>query len=421
MITSILAVVALSAASAATAAAQEAEPHFSYCGEKGGATWLYGNNLCSTDRAGTGGWELLELPLATLLAISSEVVVGTSYKLASEALGVKVSFECSSEHGTGWIENPAGGGPGIDLSTDSFSSCTVQKPSGCTIAEPIEFKAKTELAELEGGFWDRLTPDGATTFVEVELKTCGLLNNKYKITGKTAAKIHNETGIQSFNSEMDELKFAGNKASFEGESLVLSPAQAPEPHFSNLPPVTLLAISSEALAGTSYKLTSEVLGEKVSIECSKERGTGWIENPATGGPGIDLTTSSFSACTVQKPSGCIVAEPIQFTSGTELAELEGAFWDVLRADGGTTIATIGLESCEIELLDGRYKVTGKTAGKIHNETGIQSFNSEMDELKFAGNKASFEGESLVLTDGGEAEQASLSAERESVQALLSTN
>jgi hypothetical protein len=220
IVVSMLAVFAVSAVAVASASAQEAQPHFFICGKK--ANSLYENSLCTKDVAGTGEWELSELPLAKLLAETSANVAGTKYTLTSEALGIQVTIICSAESGTGWIENPAGGGPGIDLTVNSFSTCEVTKPSGCTVTQPIVATSKTELAELGGAFWDVFTPDGGTTFVEVELKTCGLLSQKFKVTGKTAGKVHNETGIISFSSEMNELKFAGNPAGFEGQSLVLT-------------------------------------------------------------------------------------------------------------------------------------------------------------------------------------------------------
>ncbi len=142
--------------------------------------------------------------------------------MTSEALGVKVEITCNTGTGTGWIENPIGGGPGIGLGTGSASNCTVNKPAGCTVAEPITATTKTELTELGGSFWGVATPDEGSTFVEIELKNCGLLNQKFKITGKTAGKINNETGTVRLNEEMNELKFAGNKAGFEGEAFGLT-------------------------------------------------------------------------------------------------------------------------------------------------------------------------------------------------------
>jgi hypothetical protein len=222
MILSTLAVSAVSALSVASASAQEPAPHYFYCAQKGGSTWLYENNSCGKDTPGAGSWELVELPLSIRLEVTSKVVAGTKFTGSSEALGVKVEVACSEETSSGWVENPAGGDPGIGLGTGSFSECEVKKPTGCTVAQPIVATAKTELGELEGAFWNLFTPDSGTTMTEVEFKNCGLVDQKFKMTGKTAGKIHNETGIVSFNQEMNELKFAGNKVGFEGESLFLT-------------------------------------------------------------------------------------------------------------------------------------------------------------------------------------------------------
>jgi hypothetical protein len=217
-----LAVFAASAVAAASASAQNPAPHYFYCGQPGGSTWLYENNLCTKDKKGAGTWELRELPLATLLLITSE---GGPYKLETEILLTKSIIECAKESGHGWIENPAGGGPGIDLVTNSFTSCSVKKPKNCTVTEPIVARSNSKLVELtDGSFWDLFGPDpegSAFTSITLNGASCALPGT-FEIKGQTYGKVNNATGKISFSASMDELTFAGEPAILEGESLVLT-------------------------------------------------------------------------------------------------------------------------------------------------------------------------------------------------------
>jgi hypothetical protein len=219
---SALAVFAASAVAAASASAQAPAPHFFLCKKEATATFLYTNSLCTTDKRGEGQWELRELPLATLLLITSE---GGPYKLITEVLLNKAEIECKNESGNGWIENPAGGGPGIDLVTNSFTNCAVKKPKNCTVTEPIVAKSNTKLVELtDGSFWDLFGPDpetGPFTRITLNGASC-LLAGTFEIKGQIYGKVNNATGKTSFSSEMDELTFANEPAILEGESLTLT-------------------------------------------------------------------------------------------------------------------------------------------------------------------------------------------------------
>ncbi len=208
-------VLAVFAVSAMAAASASAAPHFYLCYlQSGGA---YENALCN--KTGAKLYELEKAPEGTRLNVLSTQV--TSYKLKSELLGVKIEIICAAEHGEGWIENPSGGGAGLDLTTNSFSTCEVKKPSGCTVAQPIVATSKTELVERSGTLLDLFTPDETgTTFVKVKLENCGLLNGTYNIEGYTQGAINNAAGTLSFSKEGNGLKFGGNEAEFKGESSV---------------------------------------------------------------------------------------------------------------------------------------------------------------------------------------------------------
>jgi hypothetical protein len=143
----------------------------------------------------------------------------------TKAHGIKIEKECKKELDKGWIENPVGGGNGVDLVTSEFEECEVLKPAGlgCTVKEPIVIKANTELVTIGGAIWDKFTPDPAgEPFVVLILENCtgsaAVLNGSYNLEGKTNGKVENSTSTLKFSAtENDELTFAGESETFEGE------------------------------------------------------------------------------------------------------------------------------------------------------------------------------------------------------------
>jgi hypothetical protein len=224
----LLGVLAAVIASAIAAASASAAPHFFLC-EKLGAGHVFADSLCTKS---TGGeYELVELTPSHLLTILS---VGGPFLLKGKAVGVELEIKCANEHSTGWIENPAGGTAGIDLATNEFSSCEFKSSSslakGCEVVQPIKATDSTELSELGGAVWDIFKPDTevSTHFAEIEFEKCSFtsLNKKFAVEGETAGLANKSTAKLEFGKgaegeAMDKLKFAGNKATLEGESLVL--------------------------------------------------------------------------------------------------------------------------------------------------------------------------------------------------------
>ena len=167
---------------------------------------------------------------------------------------------------------------------------------------------------------------------------------------------------------------------------------------------TKLNITTE---GGLFTLNATVAGVKVTIDCAKEKGSGWIENPASGN-GIDLETLEFKTCALLKPEGqhCTVTEPITAKASTELQSLEGSIWDLFKPDPPSeSLATATLSGCLTEGLNGSYPISGKTAALIEQTTSTLNFGKTMDELKVAGSSATLEGKTLELSDVGGGIQA----------------
>jgi hypothetical protein len=163
------------------------------------------------------------LPAGQRLNVVSK---GGPFTLKTKAHGLKIEILCKKEKDNGWIENPVGGGNGIDLVTSEFSECEVLKPSlmGCTVKEPIVAHANTELVTIGGAIWDQFTPDPAGgPFVVITIENCtggaAVLNGTYNVEGKTNGKVENSTSKLKFSAtENDELTFATEPATLEGEA-----------------------------------------------------------------------------------------------------------------------------------------------------------------------------------------------------------
>ena len=147
-------------------------------------------------------------------------------------------------------------------------------------------------------------------------------------------------------------------------------------------------------------------GLKVTIDCSKEQGSGWIENP-TSGNGIDLDTIAFQSCTLLEPKGqtCTISEP-KFNANSELQSLGEEIWDLFKPDPeGGVFVKLTLSACSEEILDNTYSIEGKTAALIEQTTSTLKFGAAMDELKLGGSAATLEGNTVELSDVGGGIQA----------------
>jgi hypothetical protein len=144
----------------------------------------------------------------------------------------KFEKRCKKELDRGWIENPVGGGNGIDLVTMEFEECEVLKPAGvgCTVGEPFVIKANTELVTIGGAIWDEFTPDPAGgPFGTLTIQNCTgnavLLNGTYNLEGKTNGKVENAKSELLFSAANSELTLAGEPETLEGSVVTTTAAE----------------------------------------------------------------------------------------------------------------------------------------------------------------------------------------------------
>jgi hypothetical protein len=256
---------------------------------------------------------------------------GGVFILKTKAHGIKIEIKCNKESGSGWIENPVGGGNGIDLLTSEFKECEVIRPSGlgCTVNQPITPKANTELVTIGEAPWDKFTPDPAGgPFVVITIANCtgsaSVLNGSYNIEGKTNGKVENSTSQLKFSAtENDELTFAGESTTLEGASELRAEgggtvgAGPPSTEFKgpswSFEGSRLGAGEEKSVttSGGTFKIRS-ISGE-VKIECSGASGSGDIIGSAASKVGTDHHNKlEFTGCVDKAEAGC---EIVSFANG----------------------------------------------------------------------------------------------------------
>jgi hypothetical protein len=120
-------------------------------------------------------------------------------------------------------------------------------------------------------------------------------------------------------------------------------------------------------SGGTFKLTAPGL---VTLECTAETDSGTVTFTT---PGKDAATITFTGCKVVGNASCVVTDAVHKVAGsitvsvaTELVEPvpgSGVIYDVFSPPaGGMTFVEIELSNCGA--LNGTYKVTGKTCGRV---------------------------------------------------------
>jgi hypothetical protein len=401
--------------------------HWSACKKASGG--VYKNNTCN-EAGAPNEYEWAQLATATR---SKTVSSGGKFVLTSTVAGSGVKIECNKEEGTGWIENPTGGGAGTGLFEAKFKECSVPAPTGqhCKVKEPIEFKASTELVNQEGLIEEKLTPSGGSNFGTVTFEGCAnsALNKSYNVGGTEYGILTGSSSVKFTPATSSKLAFAGEEATLEGTSkqeiegggatgVVLhwseckkqtggkyksnacNEAGAPnEYEWAQLATATR---SKTVSSGGKFVLTSTVAGSGVKIECNKEEGTGWIENPTGGGAGTGLFEAKFKECSVPAPTGqhCKVKEPIEFKASTELVNQEGLIEEKLTPSGGSNFGTVTFEGCANSALNKSYNVGGTEYGILTGSSSVKFTPATSSKLAFAGEEATLEGTSKQEIEGG---------------------
>jgi hypothetical protein len=166
------------------------------------------------------------------------------YIIKNEVLSIKLTIECKKQKFSAGAEI-IGGKPGKAEGTIVFEECMPTAPSEC-VGKKVKIEplpVKTELvavvkpAAKAGKLATLFSPKTSTLFTVITLEGC-MFNTKYELTGNAAAlngsqEVEQKTGSLLFKEGSEEitevetstgakakveLKTAGSKATFEGES-----------------------------------------------------------------------------------------------------------------------------------------------------------------------------------------------------------
>jgi hypothetical protein len=151
--------------------------------------------------------------------------VGGNAVLKGTLAGVKVEVLCTEEHGTGWVENSASTGMGLDLALLHYLKCSFVKPPGklCKVAnELVHVQLVHSLLLLGGptGYLVDFYTDISPNFTEIVVNGCEnvSLNTSYPVAGSARALANNTNLTLEFTAESgSELTFGGNPATYTDE------------------------------------------------------------------------------------------------------------------------------------------------------------------------------------------------------------
>ena len=158
-------------------------------------------------------------------------------------------------------------------------------------------------------------------------------------------------------------------------------------------------------------LKGSIFGVKSEIVCKTVSGEGTLTNEESGKEHkvSGTVTANFTSCTVNKPAGCKVKEPITTTSSTAGVEELGAGKNEMglefKPTEGEVFSEVTLEGC---LLAGKYKTTGTAIGtgtpapteKHSGTTNVFTNAMTKETLKLAGNPAEISSSTTVTMSGG---------------------
>jgi hypothetical protein len=175
--------------------------------------------------------------------------------------------------------------------------------------------------------------------------------------------------------------------------------------------VTNAKTANNTTESTPTILKGSIFGVKSEIVCKTVSGEGSLTNEESGKEHkvSGSVTASFTNCTVNKPAGCKVKEPITTTSNTVSVEGLGAganeMGQEFKPTEGEVFSEVTLEGC---LLAGKYKTTGTAIGtgsgspsaKFSGATNVFTNAMTKETLKLAGNPAEISSTTTVTMSGG---------------------
>ena len=159
-------------------------------------------------------------------ALKSTSETGTVNRLHGVPQGVSSTILCTQRAYTGLTLGAAG----VSGGTLSFSTCTVEKPAGCKVAEPIKTEVAGSLEEIGGALVSKFAPKVAgTPFTEITFEneaSCSLKAKKFKVEGNQKCELPSATSEKAAHGITcaftgSELSLGGKKAEFESNEAKL--------------------------------------------------------------------------------------------------------------------------------------------------------------------------------------------------------
>ncbi len=307
---------------------------------------------------------------ALLLLAAGLLVVGAASARASTAItiegkvpGSKAKIECTSARRLGRRES----GSFPSASTVTISGCSVPTEPICKLDEPIALQAETQVVEVSGSLYEKLTPaKNSTRFAVLHLSNC-VIEGKFNLAGGLASPTSKYEGGRtvgaplSFSAANDAAvgvspTLAGNSATVTGSA---GGFLAVEGNGAKGSPVPLKW--SLGLGGTpfpTYGETPKISGGPVEIRSAEVHGLSVtcqsqeaVESQL-GGSGEHLKLK-FSGCTApEHPTLCYPTLETLTTSvmaGTTVG-FAGQVHQVLTPSGSEPVITIPLGNCSSSYL-----------------------------------------------------------------------
>jgi hypothetical protein len=128
-----------------------------------------------------------------------------------------------------------------------------------------------------------------------------------------------------------------------------------------------------------WKLESTIAGVKVAITCAEMNGSSNLTGEESEGEEVD----ELVGCEVSGPEGCKVKGG-GFTTNKQKTTVLSETKMKVGPQEGTTIATITLEGCKAEALNGARALTGSVTGEVPAEEPASLAVTSGSELKFGG-------------------------------------
>jgi hypothetical protein len=356
-------------------------------------------------------WVSKEHTLKSSSETRSAVAKFGKLKIRWEDKTTTTKFEVECKKASGEVELK-GGFPGKDqLTTLTFEECSLIKgaggcklTAGSVMAEELPgWSTELKLAPLADVF------TGVRFSLALNGCTKGSFSKTWIFKGNLKATLKNESGkvkltlptlaggAEPIETEGDEASLSG-PGEFEEKTGTLAAEEATARWYSEAGERFAEGVRTNILIESvgNTTINFKVEGTEAEISCPVLEGEGWVENPTTGGAGLDLHEARYKKCSVPKPGGgCKVPlESFHEAANSALVYKGTTIFDRLIGTVGiVNLAEIKIEGCEKAVLNKTWTLRG-----AEESSGILAeFNNEKSTLKFGAVGITMNSEKGTLT------------------------